>query len=519
MKTFCTLRNMLQRNLEFNPEKVALIEGSRSYTFAEMVERCNRMANALLDIGLQKGERVAILSKNSIENAESYFSIPGAGLVLVMLNFRLAPKELLDILIDSEPSVIMVNEEYLEHYEKIKNDLPFIREVIFIGDPAKTPAGWYNYEELLVKASPSLPTTLLSEDDLAALLYTSGTTGAPKGCMAIHRNFYHVGRSLTLELKMDENDVGIIASPLFHATGEVTLMNHIYSGTTSVIMPMWDVGLFLGLVEKYKITTGMLATPMVLFLAEFPESEKYDFSSLKKIYFAGAPVTPVVFQKAISIYGNVFIHLFGTSETVGQTTVLSTADLARALAVGKSEILASCGRSFVDMESIVVDANDNPVAPGEVGELKVRGLGNTIGYWRKEAETKAVFRDGWYYPLDLCKIDDKGFIYIVDRKKDMIITGGENVYPAEVENVLYRHPAVGQAAVIALPDAKWGEAVTAVVQLKAGAEVGEDELRIFCKGEIASYKVPRKILFIAEMPRSASGKILKYKLREQYKKG
>ncbi len=518
MKTFCTLRNMLQRNLEFNPEKVALIEGSRSYTFAEMVERCNRMANALLSFGLKKGERVAILSKNSIENAESYFSIPGAGLVLVMLNFRLAPKEMLDILIDSEPSVIMVNEEYLGYFEKIRDDLPFIREVIFIGDSAKTPSGWYHYEELIGKASPSLPAVSLSEDDLAALLYTSGTTGAPKGCMAIHRNFYHVGRSLTLELKMDENDVGIIASPLFHATGEVTLMNHIYSGTTSVIMPMWDVATFLGLVEKYKITTGMLATPMVLFLAEFPEPEKYDLRSLKKIYFAGAPVTPVVFQKAILIYGNVFIHLFGTSETVGQTTILRTFDVARALAVGKSEILASCGRSFTDMESLVVDQNDKPVVPGEVGELKVRGLGNTIGYWRKEAETEAVFRDGWYYPLDLCKVDDEGFIYIVDRKKDMIITGGENVYPAEVENVLYRHPAVGQAAVIALPDAKWGEAVTAVVQLKVGAEVGEEELRKFCKGEIASYKAPRKVLFISEMPRSASGKILKYRLREQYKK-
>ena len=516
MKTFCTLRNMLQRNLEFNPEKVALIEGSRSYTFAEMVERCNRMANALLELGLKKGERVAILSKNSIENAEAYFSIPGAGLVLVMLNFRLAPKEMLDILIDAEPSVVMVNEEYLGHFEKIKDDLPFVREVIFIGDPAKTPAGWFHYEELMAKASPALPEIPLSEDDLAALLYTSGTTGAPKGCMAVHRNFYHVGRSLTLELKMDENDVGIIASPLFHATGEVTLMNHIYSGTTSVIMPMWDVGVFLELVEKYKITTGMLATPMVLFMSEFPEPEKYDFSSLQKIYFAGAPVTPVVFQKAISIYGNVFIHLFGTSETVGQTTILRTSDVARALAAGKSEILASCGRSFADMESIVVDENDSPVAPGVVGELKVRGLGNTIGYWRKEAETKAVFRDGWYYPLDLCKVDNEGFIYIVDRKKDMIITGGENVYPAEVENVLYRHPEVGQAAVIALPDEKWGEAVTAIVQLKAGAEVSEDELRKFCKAEIASYKVPSKVLFISEMPRSASGKILKYRLREQY---
>jgi acyl-CoA synthetase (AMP-forming)/AMP-acid ligase II len=516
MKTFCTLRTMLRRNLEFNPGKTALIEGTRSYTFAEMIERCNRMGNALLDFGLEKGERVAVISKNSIENAESYFSIPGAGLVLVMLNFRLAPREMQDILVDAEPAVVIVNREYVGHYEQIKDALPFVREVIFIGDPAETPAGWHHYEELLEKSSPDVPGADLFEDDLAALLYTSGTTGAPKGCMAIHRNFYHVGRSLTLELKMDEDDVGIIASPLFHATGEVTLMNHVYNGTTSVIMPSWDVALFLELVEKYRITTGMLATPMVLFLAEFPEAGNYDFSSLKKLYFAGAPVTPVVFQKAIEIYGNVFIHLFGTSETVGQTTILKLTDVARALESGRTEILASCGRSFADMESVVVDEHDNPTPPGVVGELKVRGLGNTIGYWRKKAETEAVFRHGWYYPLDLCRVDEEGFIYIVDRKKDMIITGGENVYPAEVENVLYRHPAVAQAAVIALPDKKWGEAVTAIVQLKAGGDVNGDELRSFCKKEIASYKVPRRVFFIAEMPRSASGKILKYKLREQY---
>ncbi len=516
MGNFCTLNNMLRRNLEFNPDKIALIEGERSISFAEMVDRCQRMANALLDFGLKKGERVAILSKNSIENAESYFSIPGANLVLVMLNFRLAPPELKDILLDAEPRVIMVNEEYREVFAKIYSDLPFIKEVIYIGDPAEKPAGWHHYEELIAAASAAVPAVSPDENDLAALLYTSGTTGAPKGCMATQRNFYHVGCSLTLELKMDADDVGIIASPLFHATGEVTLMNHIYSGTTSVIMPMWDVPTFLELVEKYKITTGMLATPMVLFLAEFGDFAKYDFGSLKKIYFAGAPVTPVVFQKAIKIYGNIFIHLFGTSETVGQTTILRLEDVEKALAEGNDAILASCGRSFADMESIVVDENDQPITPGKVGELKVRGLGNCLGYWRKPAETAAVFRDGWYYPLDLCRVDDKGFIYVVDRKKDMIITGGENVYPAEVENVLYRHPQVSQAAVIALPDARWGEAVTAVVQLKPGEQADEDELRSFCKAEIASYKTPRRIIFIDEMPRSASGKILKYKLRRQF---
>lgn len=270
------------------------------------------------------------------------------------------------------------------------------------------------------------------------------------------------------------------------------------------------------LVEKYKVTSGMIATPMLLFLVQHPNASKYNLTSLKKIYFAGAPVTPIVFQQAIEKFGNVFVHLFGTSETLGQSAVLRTEDISKALTEGKTDILASCGRSFADMESEVVDENDNRVAPGVVGEIRVRGLGTVLGYWNKEEQTKQVFRNGWYYPLDLCTVDEQGYIYIVDRKKDMIITGGENVYPAEVENVLYKHPSVGQAAVIGTKDEKWGEAVTALIVKKGDASVTEEEIRAFCKKEIAGYKVPKKIVFVDTLPMSASGKLLKYKLREQF---
>jgi len=224
----------------------------------------------------------------------------------------------------------------------------------------------------------------------------------------------------------------------------------------------------------------------------------------------------VVYEKAIHKFGNVFIHLFGTSETVGQTTILKLEDIAAALATGNTGVLASCGKSFADMESVVVDKNDRPVAPGEVGEVKVRGLGTTLGYWNKPEETRAVYRDGWYYPLDLCRVDEEGFIYIVDRKKDMIITGGENVYPAEVENVLYKNPAVMQVAVIGTPDDKWGEAVTALIVRREGGAATEAEIKEFCGQAVARYKVPKKIIFVDSLPLSASGKILKYRLRETY---
>jgi acyl-CoA synthetase (AMP-forming)/AMP-acid ligase II len=509
-------QTVLEHNLEYHPEKVALIEGDRQVTFREFTQRTRSMGNALLDLGLKKGDRVAIMSHNSIENAESYFSIPNAGLVLVMINFRLAPKEALAILKDSGASVLMVNEPYKGHVDQIKGELGFIKQFVFIGPAADTPDGWLHYEAMIASSSFETPPNALSENDLAALMYTSGTTGTPKGCMATHRNYYHVGRSLTLELKMTREDVGIIACPLFHATGEVVLMNGMYSGTTSVIMPQWDVAGFLSLVEKHKVTTGMLATPMLLFLMEYADVEKYDHSSLKKIFFAGAPVTPVVFQRAIERFGNVWIHLFGTTETVGQTTILRTEDIEAAFRTGNMEILGSCGRSFADMQSMVVDENDNPVPPGVVGEMKVRGLGNTLGYWNKPEETKNVFRNGAYYSLDLCRVDEQGFIYVVDRKKDMIISGGENIYPAEVENVLYKHPQVSMAAVIGTPDEKWGEAVTALIVKKGEGRLEPDDIKTFARTEIAGYKVPKKIIFIESLPLSASGKILKYKLREEF---
>ena len=516
MKTICTLRNMIRRNVELNPEKTALIQGDRRYTFRQLAERTGRISNALLKLDLRKGDRVAILGPNSIENAEAYFSIPNAGLVLVMLNFRLAAPEILNILKDATPRIVMVHAAYQQTVAEIAGQLQFVEHFIFIGDSSETPPGWHHYETLIAGASGDEPQAVVTEDDLAALMYTSGTTGSPKGCMATHRNFYHAGRSLTLELKMDDNDVGIIASPLFHATGEVTLMNDVYSGTTSVIMPQWDTQLFLQLVQEHHITTGMLATPMLLFMVDYPDADKYDTSSLKKIFFAGAPVTPVIYERAVKRFGNVFVHLFGTTETVGQTTILKTEDIARALASGNLEILASCGRSFADMQSVVVDENDLPVAPGVVGEMKVRGLGTTLGYWQKAAETRQVYRNGWYYSLDLCRVDEQGFIYVVDRKKDMIITGGENVYPAEVENALYKHPGIAQAAVVGLPDRKWGERVTAIVVPRPGTDLKAEDVRDFCRREIAGYKVPKQVIFADSLPMSASGKILKYELRTKF---
>jgi acyl-CoA synthetase (AMP-forming)/AMP-acid ligase II len=433
-----------------------------------------------------------------------------------MINFRLAPAEILKILIDSQASVLMVHEEYVDHVKQIRNSLGFIKYMVHIGAKIEIPDGWLDYETLIENASADEPAVEISEDDLAALMYTSGTTGEPKGCMATHRNFYHVGRSMTHELQMHHDDIGIIPVPMFHATGICVLMNGVYGGITSIIMRRWNTEDFMQLVEKYKVTTGMLATPMLLFIVNHPQGGQYELGSLKKLMFAGAPVTSVVFRKAIERFGNIFIHGYGATETMGSACILRPEEVAKALADGRIEILGSCGRSYIDTQAEVVGENGLPVPPGVVGEIRVRGLGMTLGYWNKEEETRRAFRDGWYYSDDLGRVDEYGYIYVDGRKTEMIITGGENVFPAEVENVLYKHPAVGQVAVIGIQHEKWGEAVTAFVVKKHGVQVSEDELRSFCRKELAGYKVPQKVFWVESLPRSASGKLLKNKLKEQF---
>ena len=510
-----TLKNMIRRNMECTPDKVALIEGDRQYSFKELGDRTYRMGNALLALGLKKGDRVAVLSHNSIESAESYFSIPNAGLVLVILNFRLAPPEILTILSDAKVSAIIVNETFLDRIEQIRDSLNFIHEYILIGEKT-CPAGWRHYEDLIHQAPPHDPAVEVTEDDLAALMYTSGTTGVPKGCMATHGNFYHVGESMSQELNMGPDDSAIIATPLFHVSGEVILMNGVHSSTPTIIMPKWDVEEFMRLVEKYKITTGVLATPMLLYLTESPHAGAYRLDSLKKLLFAGAPVTSEIFRKAIEKFGNIFVHGFGATETLGSICILKTEAMAEALANGNHDIFSSCGKTYAGMETDVVDEFDHPVTPGTIGEIRVRGLTLTLGYWNKDQETREAFRDGWFYTGDLCRIDEQGFMYIAGRKKDVIITGAENVFPTEVENVLCRHPAVKQAAVIGKEDVKWGERVIAIVVKRNDEHLTPNDIISFCRKRIAGYKVPKEVFFVENLPISPSGKLLKSKLKEQF---
>lgn len=515
MKTTCTLKSLLARGCHLGGNRPAVVAPGRSLSFLSFAGRVEKMSLALHNLGLLRGDRVALLSRNSIEGAELYFSVPNGGYTLVMLNFRLAVLEVRSILQDSTPAALFVDEEFLQYAEPICKGLTFIKHKICIGGKDNNLEDWLHYEQILEQTPLEPCETEIAENDLAALMYTSGTTGAPKGCMVAHRNLYHSGKSMNHELEIGKEDVCAIVAPIFHASGQCCLMNAIYSGIPAVIMSNWDVGAFMRLVEKYKITTSLIATPMLLHLVNDPRCSGYDLSSLKKVLFAGAPVSSTLFERAIERFGNIFIHGYGTTETVGTISLLKREEVSTALANQDYTKLDSCGRGFPDMEMEVVNAENEKVLGDEVGTVRVQGKGVTLGYWNQGGEANESFKEDWFYTGDLANIDDEGFLYIVGRRKDMIISGAENVFPAEIENILLKHPQVEQAAVIGLENEKWGEEVTAFVVTRPGQVVTRDDIRTFCRQYIAGYKVPKKVFFLDELPMSATGKLLKNKLVEQ----
>ena len=517
-RRFSTIRTLVDRNAMLYPDRVATkeVEGHCVYTYKNLKERVNRMGNALYALGARKGDRVAILSQNSFEYIESALSVPNAGLIYVVCNFRLAPPEIAAVLSDAEPSILIVQEQFAEIARGILSSIPSVQKIIYFGSSDKRPEGWFDYEELIEHSSPAEVAVDVFEDDIAMLMYTSGTTGLPKGVMQTHGNFYHAGRVCSKNNDLTMDDRVFIVCPMYHITAHYTFFGSIYTACPAYIFSRWDVDLFLEMSEREKLTAGMFATPMVMMMLDSPNIDKYDVSSWRTLWFAGAGIIPVVYKKFIDKFGNILGEHHGTTESTGVTTNLSVHDIGEALERGDTKILESCGRASYDMEVLIVDDTGRPVGPGGIGEMIVRGPGMSLGYWRKKDATEKAFKGEWFHTEDVCSIDENGYIRVIDRLKDMIITGGENVYPAEVEKVLHTHDFVKESCVIGVPHPTWGEAVAAIVVLNSGVEIEPADITKYCKGKIAGYKVPKVVHFVPELPRNAAGKILKRELREQY---
>lgn len=490
-----TVISPLQRARLTAADRPAVVCADLELTYAQMWDRCRHLAGGLLGLGLRPGDRVAVVGPNSHRYLEIYQAVPGAGLVIVPLNHRHTAAELRYALEDSGARVLFsgLGDERVG---------AGVEHMIDLGE---------GYERLLQDASPADFPTDLSDDSLAGIFYTGGTTGAAKGVMLTHRNLVANTFHMLACQPFDRDTRWLIAAPLFHAAGSIAVMATVWNGGVQIVLPAFDASRALDLIEAGGATHTLVVPTMLAALSDEQLTRPRDVSSLRRISHGASPAATATLRRAAAAFpGAELIHIYGTTETAPIATHLPHEELLL-----DTPRARSCGHPALGVEVRVVDSDGIPVPAGEVGEVVIRGPNVMAGYWRNPDATAAALAGGWYHSGDLGYMDEHAYIYLVDRAKDMIVTGGENVYSIEVEDVLQRHPAVGEAAVFGVPDPRWGEAVHGIVVPRAA--VSEEELISHCRGAIAGYKVPKRIEFReAPLPKSGAGKVLKRELRDPY---
>jgi long-chain acyl-CoA synthetase len=513
------LRHTLRRPVRMSPKEPAACCGDLTLTYEQFYERVSRLANGLLSLGLEKGDRVAVLALNCHRFLELYYGTMFSGLVIVPLNVRWGAKEFAFALSDCCPKVFALDAIVYEHLKPYIEQLKFlgIEHFLFWGDGEEAPEGMITYEKLLQSASPEDPDIKVHEDDLVGLFYTSGTTGNPKGVMLTHKNLMMNAYHAQIAFEFRDERTYLHAAPMFHLADGAATFTVTWNGGIHAFVPRFDPEAVLKAIERYRVTSVTLIPTMINWLLNHPGIEQFDLSSLHKIMYGASPMPVDRLKKAIDVFKCKFQQGYGMTEASPLVSVLTAEDHERALAEGREEILASAGRPIPGVEVRVIDENDRDVKPGEVGEILVRGPNVMKGYWNQPDITEEALRGGWYHTKDMARVDEEGYLYIVDRKDDMIITGGENVYSTEVEEILYQHPAVLEVAVIGVPDPDWIQAIKAVVVLKEGQSATEQELIEHCKQYLSPYKVPKSVDFVKELPKGGTGKILKNVLREWYR--
>ncbi len=487
------------------PKRMAILaEGSRR-TFQELNERSNRLAQALQGLGVDKGERVGILLTNCPEFLEAYFATAKIGAWTVTLNYRLSGDELVYIINDSTPRVLILGEEFLPVVDSLRPKLHSVAHLRIVGK--KTTHPYLEYEEILAKSSPEEPSVPISFEDVQLLMYTSGTTGFPKGAMITHRHLIWNSLSACVYWGLNPEDVTLTISPMFHIAGlhNITIA-HLHVGGGVVLLKSFDPVAILKMIEQHRVTTLFMVPSMWRNLLGTPEIAKTDLSSLRFIFSGAAPMSAPLIQSLLEKVCKRYYQGYGLTEAGPNATYLDYPDALRKI--------GSIGMAFPHMELKIVNDKGEVVPQGEVGEIALRGNQVFQGYYKNPEETHKAFRDGWLLTGDLARMDEEGYLYITDRKKDMIISGGENVYSAEVERVLNLYPKVAETAVVGVPDETWGEAVKAYVILKPGEKAAESELMEFCRGRLAGFKRPKYVEFLEDFPRTSFGKISKRTLRE-----
>ena len=505
------LRDITIRNALLSPQREALIFGDRRITYREFAARGFRLANALLGLGLQAQERVAMLGPNCPEYLEVFCACESANLIIVNLNHRLSARELIDIGRDCEPAVLVFHEQFRAVAQEVAAALPSLRHLVFIG--GDHPAA-LDYEEMIRTAPEMVPPVAIKETDVAYLIYTSGTTGRPKGVMLSHRAVVEAARAISHEGGARSCDVMLIVMPMFHIGGRIEQLSFTIVGAAIVLHPAFDAEAVLHSIARERVTSAHLAPIMVQRLLDSPSLARVDIGTLRNIHYASAPMPVPVLRRAIATFGPVLTQVYGMTECI-TATLLTPAQHILEGSASETRRLSSAGQPFLGCDIRIVRDDGSDVAVGETGEILVRSPGVMNGYWNNSTNTAKVLRDGWFYTGDLGQFDADHFVFVVDRKKDMIISGGENIYSWEVEEALRAHPTVAEAAVIGVPDPQWGEAVKAFVVLRNGAG-SADELIEHCRSLIASYKKPRSVEFVDTLPRLFNGKIDKKALRAPF---
>jgi fatty-acyl-CoA synthase len=505
------------------PDKIAVVCGSERFTYRQFAERVDRLAGALRNAGVKPGDRVAFLSLNCHRLLEAYFGVVAAGAVLLPLNIRLAPDELTFILNDSSAKMLFLGKEFFGLVDCFRQKLPAVRSFFMLsGEPG---AAWLeseNYEQAMAAAAPYRPDiTEFDENAIAELFYTSGTSANPKGVMLTHRNIYLHALSSLLSHETSTDGVHLHTIPLFHANGWGAAHTITQRGAKHVMISRFDPTEIFQLIERERVQSLGVVPAMAIALVNCPELKKYDLSSLKWINIGGAASSPTLVQAVEEKFGCTCFAGYGLTETA---PVLSVSSMKPGLGwEGERRFVgqAMTGYAIPGVELRVVDQNDNDVPrDGQaVGEIIARGDGVMEGYWKQPEATAQAMRGGWFHSGDLATWDKDGYILVVDRQKDIIVSGGENISSLEVEKALLAHPAVLETAVIPVPDEKWGEVPKALVVLKPEGRAAETELIEFCRGRLAHYKCPRSIDFLESLPKTGTGKILKRDLRKRYWQG
>ncbi len=512
-----TYADIIYRNALLRAEQEVFVYGTQRVTFSQYNKRVNSLIHALTSLGLEKGDGIGLLSWNCLECTDVTGAAMKGGFVISPFNPRMGADELDYIINDSEIRILFVGPELVETVNQIRSRLPRVSHYISLEGKADN---MLDHSELLSIHSQEEPPAVVDENDPFILFYTSGTTGVPRGAIYTHYRKLEEARTKAFTIGIQPEHKHIMILPLFHIGGWSHFWAFFCAGACNVIMPQrsFDPAATMQALSDESATDIHIVPTHLVGLLNVPAIDRYNLSKLNRIWYAASPMPLELLRKGIDRFGPIFAQGYGQTESGPDISILSRESHN---VVDKSpeeqKVLTSCGQPCLWVHARIVDDNGNDVEPGIVGDIIVQSKSVMVGYWRKPDLTRETIKDGWLHTGDMGYYDEQGYMYIVDRKKDLVISGGENVYPREVEEVLYRHPAVMECAVIGIPDEKWVERVHAVIVLKPGQSATTDDIINFCKDNLARYKAPRSVDFVQSLPKNPQGKILKKELRAKYR--